>query len=49
VRIRGDRPIARLVFWTIRTTFCPEPYIDLAVEPGAETRWRYGYEFYALK
>ncbi len=44
VRIRGDRPIAKIVYWSIATTFCPEPYIDLAVEPGQEVRWRYLYE-----
>ena len=48
VRIRGDRPIAKLVFWSIRTTFCPEPYIELRVEPGGETSWKIEYEFYTL-
>ncbi|MEO7653373.1 MAG: hypothetical protein ABIZ80_23180 [Bryobacteraceae bacterium] len=49
VRITGDRPLSKVVFWSIRTTFCPEPYIDLRVEPGRETRWRIQYEFYTLK
>ena len=48
VRITGDRPIAKLVFWSIRTTFCPEPYIDLNIEPGAESAWKISYEFYTL-
>ncbi len=48
VRIRGDRPISQVVYWSMRNTFCPEPYIDLAVEPGAEVRWTYQYEFYSL-
>src|SRR3984893_2012399 len=48
VRITGDRPIAKLVFWSIRTTFCPEPYIDLKVEPGSESSWKISYEFYTL-
>lgn len=48
VRITGDRPIAKLVFWSIRTTFCPEPYINLGVEPGGETSWKIAYEFYTL-
>ena len=48
VRITGDRPIAKLVFWSIPSTFCPEPYIDLDVEPGKETRWKYRYSFYRL-
>lgn len=49
VRIRGDRPISKLVFWSIKTTACPEPYIDLKAEPGQETRWKISYEFYAMK
>jgi hypothetical protein len=46
VRITGDRPLARMVFWCVRTTLSPEPYIALRVEPGRETRWEIAYEFY---
>ena len=45
VRITGDRPIARIVYWSIRSTFCPEAYIDLAVEPKQKTQWTYTYQF----
>jgi hypothetical protein len=48
VRITGDRPISKLVFWSIRTTFCPEPYINMRIEPGAESAWKITYEFYEL-
>lgn len=48
VRITGDQPIAKLVFWSIRTTFCPEPYINLRVDPGSESTWKIAYEFYTL-
>jgi hypothetical protein len=48
VRITGDRPLTRLVYWSIRTTLCPEPYIDIRVEPGRETKWNIAYEFYTL-
>jgi len=48
VRISGDRPIAKLVFWSIRTTFCPEPYIDMRIEPGSDSTWTITYEFYTL-
>ena len=48
VRQTSDRPLARLVFWSIRTTVCPEAYIDLKVDPGQETKWRINYEFYTL-
>ena len=46
VRQTGDRPIAKLVLWSAATTVCPEAFIDLKVEPGAETSWRITYEFY---
>lgn len=46
VRITGDRPIAKLLFWSAARTVCPEPYIDASVEPGRESSWRIAYEFY---
>ena len=39
VRITGDRPLSKVIFWSIRTTLCPEPYIDIKVPPGQEFRW----------
>jgi hypothetical protein len=49
VRITGDRPLSKIVFWSIRTTLCPEPYIDIKVPPGQETRWTLRYQFYTLE
>ncbi len=48
VRITGDIPLAKLVFWSIRTVFSPEPYVDFDIAPGAEAKWTYRYEFYDL-
>jgi hypothetical protein len=48
VRIVGDQPLSKLVFWSIRTTLCPEPYIRMRVEPGRESKWNIRYEFYTL-
>lgn len=48
VRIRGDQPLAKLIFWSIRTTACPEPYIQMKVEPGREKKWKIVYDFYTL-
>jgi len=48
VRIQGDRPLEKLVFWSIRTTACPEPYVKLRVEPGQEQAWTLRYELYEL-
>jgi hypothetical protein len=48
VRIVGDKPLSKIVFWSIQTTVCPEPYIDLQVKPGGQAKWRIRYEFYTL-
>jgi len=49
VRIRGDQPIAKMVYWAIRSTFCPEPYINIAVESGKSSSWKYTYDFYPVQ
>jgi hypothetical protein len=49
VRITGDRPLSKLLFWSAATTVCPEPYIDASVEPGKESTWRITYEFYEVR
>ncbi|MBI4893866.1 MAG: hypothetical protein HY821_24835 [Acidobacteria bacterium] len=48
VRIQGNIPIDHVVFWAIRKTFCPEPYVKIEVEPGKQLKWNYDYEFYDL-
>jgi hypothetical protein len=49
VRIRGDQPLSKIFFWSIRTVACPEPYIRLRVEPGQEARWTITYELYEIR
>ena len=49
VHISGDKPLAKVVFWSIRTTLCPEPYIQMRIPPGKEERWRIAYDFYTLR
>lgn len=46
VRITGDQPLSKLMFWGSSTTLCPETYINIKVEPGEEFSWNYFYEFY---
>ena len=46
VRVSGDRPLTRQLFWASVKTVCPEPYIDVSVEPGRTTTWRITYAFY---
>jgi hypothetical protein len=48
VRQTSDRPLAKLLFWSIRSTVCPEAYIDMKIEPGQEFTWRITYDFYSL-
>ncbi len=45
VRIRGDRPLSRLYFWSLQSVVSPEPYIKLRVEPGTTEHWTIRYEF----
>nr|MBI1231912.1 hypothetical protein [Cytophagales bacterium] len=45
VRITNDRPIAHLPVWSIPTTLCPEPYMDVRVAPGETFTWDTTYEF----
>jgi hypothetical protein len=48
VRETGDHPLSKLYFWSIRTTVCPEAYIDMKIEPGHESTWRVSYQFYTI-
>jgi hypothetical protein len=46
VRITGDHPLWRLNFWSVRTTVCPEAYVEVKADPGKEMSWRLTYDFY---
>ena len=47
VQQTSDHPLARLYFWSIQTTICPEGYIKLKVAPGETSRWILRYRFFA--
>jgi len=49
VRQTSDRPISKMNFWSIRTTVCPEAFIDLHIDPGQAASYRISYEFYTLR
>jgi hypothetical protein len=49
VRVTGDKPLTKLLFWSAVKTACPEPYIDASVTVGATTTWRTTYVFYQAK
>ena len=45
VRIKADRRISKLVFWSASKTICPEPYIDIKIEPGQVFTWKITNEY----
>ena len=49
LRITSDRPLSKLVYWGSPKTLCPEPYIQVKVQPGDIFTWRITYEFYTLQ
>jgi len=46
VRISADQPMSKLIFWACSTIFCPEPYIQLKINPGETVKWKISYKFY---
>jgi hypothetical protein len=46
--ITGDRPLAKLSLWSIRSVIAVEPFIDISLEPGSDSTWKYKYEYYTL-
>jgi hypothetical protein len=48
MRITADRPLTRLVLWSIRSVLSMEPFIGMSIEPGKEFTWKLTYSFYTL-
>lgn len=48
IRWHTDRPLFKESLWSIRTVVAMEPFISIAVAPGAEFSWTTVYDFYAL-
>ena len=49
VRQTSDRPLSKMVYWSIRPTACPEAYIHVEAAPGKDFTWRISWEFYTTK
>jgi hypothetical protein len=47
VRIVGDQPIVKFVYWSSYATLCPEPYTRVTAAAGQEARWKITYSFIA--
>jgi len=46
IRIKGNRPLSRLIFWASSKISCPEPYIHIKISPSEVFSWRISYKFY---
>jgi hypothetical protein len=44
--ITGDQPLSKLLFWSIRSTLCPEAYVSMKIDPGKTSEWKMTYDFY---
>jgi hypothetical protein len=49
VHISSQQPLLKVNFWAIRTVAVVEPYIQLQIEPGQESRWTIRYDFYTFR
>jgi hypothetical protein len=43
VTIAGDRPVKEWHFWGLKSTMCPEPFVEFRLEPGQKTAWSTSY------
>jgi hypothetical protein len=45
VRITGDKPLSKIVFWSADRVLSPENYITMSIDPGKDFKWNVRYEF----
>ena len=45
VDISSELPISKIIYWSIRTTLCPEAYVELNIPAGKQVKWTYVYRF----
>lgn len=48
VRVTGDRPLSKVVFWSADRVVSAEPYISMTIAPGSRFTWKIQYDFYTL-
>jgi hypothetical protein len=46
VKIIGDVPVREWHVWGIKTTLCPEPFVDIKLDPGETKKWSTRYELF---
>src|SRR5262245_1287765 len=47
LRITGDRRLTKCNVWSVKTTLCPEPYVELKLDPGQAASWTTTYQITA--
>jgi len=45
VRVTGDKPLSKILYWSTPRVLSPENFISLKIDPGKEVRWNLRYEF----
>ena len=45
VRITADRPLARMMLWSIRAVLSAEPFVEFTVKPGGTYTWKLNYHY----
>jgi len=43
VKIKGDMPLEKFNFWSVKLATCPEPFIDLKLMPEEKAMWKWEY------
>ena len=46
VRVSLDQPVHRMVFWACNTTYCPENFIWISIDPGEKFQWTSQYHLF---
>lgn len=49
MRVAGNKPLARVALWSIRTVLAVEPFIDISVDPNGHFDWTVTYDYYTLE
>ncbi len=48
ILMAGDRPLADLNLWSIRTVLAMEPFIAMTIDPGGGFTWKMSYQYYVF-
>ena len=46
VRLRGDLPVTRLLWWSVPSTMGIEPYMEIKLKPGEEKHWTHTLDYF---